>query len=63
MQTQFQLGVPQFEELVKRDITIRKLRSVIEGGVTVSNAELMEAYRRQNLKVKFDYAVLSVDDL
>jgi peptidyl-prolyl cis-trans isomerase D len=63
VQNQFQLSVPQFEELVKRDIAIRKLRSAIEGGVTVSNAELMDAYRRENVKVKFDYAVLTLDDV
>lgn len=63
VQNQFQMSVGQFEELVKRDITIRKLRSVIEGGVTVSNADLMSAYQRSNVKVKFDYAVLSLEDV
>ncbi|HWR37583.1 MAG TPA: peptidyl-prolyl cis-trans isomerase [Clostridia bacterium] len=63
VQNQFQLSVAQFEQLVKKDLTIRKLRSVIEGGVTVSNAELMDEYRRQNMKVKFEYAVLSLDDV
>ncbi len=63
VQGQFQMSTAQFEDLVKRDITIRKLRSVIEGGVTVSNADLMSAYKQMNVKVKFDYAVLSLEDV
>lgn len=61
--TQFNMSVAQFEQEVKRSITIRKLRAAIEGGVTASNEELKDAYRRQNVKVKFDYAVLTLDDV
>ena len=31
--------------------------------MTVSDQEVRDAYRKQNIKIKFDYAVISADDL
>ena len=59
----FQIGIAEFEDTLRKQLTIRKLRAAIEGGVTASNAELMDEYKRQNVKVKFDYAVLTLDDV
>ena len=61
--TQFNLSVPQFEQELRDELTLRKLRSVIGAGVFVSNAEVHDAYIKVKTKVKFDYAVLSVADL
>ena len=36
---------------------------MITAGVTVSDKEVREQYRKQNIKIKFDYAVISSDDL
>ena len=36
---------------------------MITAGVTVSTQEVRDAYRKQNIKIKFDYAVISSDDL
>jgi peptidyl-prolyl cis-trans isomerase D len=55
--------VTDFEQSVKDDITIRRLQALITSGVTVSDQEVRDAYRKQNVKVKFDYAVISADDL
>jgi peptidyl-prolyl cis-trans isomerase D len=63
IQSNFQMGVQQFEQLLKSDLLIRKLRAAIEGGVTVSDQELAQQYQRENTKVKFDYAVLTLEDL
>lgn len=59
----FQVGITEFEDTLRKQLTIRKLRAAIEGGVTASNAELMDEYKRQNVKVKFDYAILTLDDV
>jgi peptidyl-prolyl cis-trans isomerase D len=57
------MSVKQFEDSVKTDIIVRRLQSLIAGGVTVSDQEVRDAYRKQNIKIKFDYAVISSDDL
>jgi len=60
---QFNMSVPQFEDEVKDEIVIHRLESLITGGVTVGDQEVKDDYRKGNIKVKFDYAVLSSDDL
>jgi peptidyl-prolyl cis-trans isomerase D len=57
------MSVKEFEDSVKTDIVVRRLQSLISGGVTVSDQEVRETYRKQGIKIKFDYAVLSADDL
>lgn len=59
----FQLSVEQFEELVKADLLINKLRSIIEGPVTIAPEDVRKAYIDQNTKVKFEYAVLKEPEL
>ena len=43
--------------------SIRRLQALITGGVTVGDQEVDDDYRKQNIKIKFDYAVISSDDL
>ena len=57
------MSVTDFEDGIKDDITARRLQALITAGVTVSDQEVREAYRKQNIKIKFDYAVISSDDL
>jgi peptidyl-prolyl cis-trans isomerase D len=59
----FNLSVSEFEDEVKNDILVRRLESLITAGVTVGDQEVRDAYRNHNIKVKFDYAVISGDDL
>ena len=42
--TQFNLSVPQFEQELRNELTLRKLRAVIGAGVFVSNAEVHDAF-------------------
>jgi peptidyl-prolyl cis-trans isomerase D len=63
IQSRFDITVADFEDSVKKDIAIRRLESLITAGVTVSDQEVREMYRKNNVKIKFDYAVLSSDDL
>jgi peptidyl-prolyl cis-trans isomerase D len=60
---QFDMTTADFEKALADDITINRLRSMITGGVTVSDQEIRDQYRKQNVKIKFDYAVISSDDL
>jgi peptidyl-prolyl cis-trans isomerase D len=57
------LTVPQFEEGLKQDILITKLRDLIAGSASVSDADLRQEFEKKNTKVKFQYAVLKEADL
>jgi len=59
----FNLSVPEFEDDVKRDIMVRRLQALITAGITVGDQEVRDEYRKNNIKIKFDYAVISSDDL
>jgi peptidyl-prolyl cis-trans isomerase D len=63
VQSAFQTSRGDFESQVKSDMELNRLQALITGGVTVSDAAVREAYRVQGTKVKFDYAVVSADDL
>jgi peptidyl-prolyl cis-trans isomerase D len=61
--SRFDMSVGEFEENVKNDIAIRRLESLITAGVTVSDKEARDLYLKNNIKIKFDYAVISGEDL
>jgi peptidyl-prolyl cis-trans isomerase D len=61
--TRAQLTVADFEDEVRQEVTIKRLESLITAGVTVGDQEARDSYRKQNIKIKFDYAVISSDDL
>jgi peptidyl-prolyl cis-trans isomerase D len=61
--SQFNMRVEDFEQEIKDEIVVQRLRSLITAGITVTDADVREAYRRENIKIKFDYAVISADDL
>jgi peptidyl-prolyl cis-trans isomerase D len=61
--SQFNLSTADFEKELKDGITINRLRSFVTAGVTVGDSEIRDQYRKQNVKIKFDYAVVSSDDL
>jgi peptidyl-prolyl cis-trans isomerase D len=56
-------SVTDFESEIKDEITIRRLQALITGGVTVSDQEVRNIYRKSNIKIKFDYAVISAEDV
>jgi peptidyl-prolyl cis-trans isomerase D len=60
---QFNMSVAEFEQEVQQEIILRRLQSLITAGVTVGDADVREAYRREGIKIKFDYAVISADDV
>jgi peptidyl-prolyl cis-trans isomerase D len=58
-----QLSRAEFESQVKSDMELNRLQALITGGVTVSDNAVRDAYKANGTKVKFDYVVLSADDL
>ena len=57
------MSVADFEDGIKKQIVIQRLEALITAPVSVSDQEVRETYRKANIKIKFDYAVLSGDDL
>ncbi len=57
------MSITDFEDSIKTDIVVRRLQALVTAGVTVSDQEVRDTYRKQNVKIKFDYAVISSDDL
>ena len=63
VQNQFGLSVAQFEKELKNQIAQQKLLSAVSAAATVSDKEVEEQVKKQDTKVKFDYAVLTLDDV
>src|ERR1700690_3733276 len=57
------LTVPVFEQGLKDQILLDKLRNLITGSALVSQDDIRREFAKQNTKVKFDYAVIRKDDL
>ena len=60
---QFNLSVAEFESEIKQDIAVRRLEALITAGVTAGDQEVRDTYRKENIKIKFDYAVIASDEL
>jgi peptidyl-prolyl cis-trans isomerase D len=63
VQSAFQTSRGDFETQVKSDMELNRLQALITGGATVSDNAVRDVYRVQGTKVKFDYAVISGDEL
>jgi peptidyl-prolyl cis-trans isomerase D len=58
-----QLSRSEFESQVKSDMELNRLQALITGGVTVSDKAVRDAYKTDGTKVKFDYVVITADDV
>ncbi|MGA3318963.1 MAG: peptidyl-prolyl cis-trans isomerase [Candidatus Korobacteraceae bacterium] len=63
IQNQFNMGVQQFELEVKAEIAQRKLLALVNAAVSVSDKDVAEQVQKQGVQVKFEYAVLTLDDV
>jgi peptidyl-prolyl cis-trans isomerase D len=63
VQSAFQTSRSDFESQVKSDMELNRLQALITGGINVSDSAVREAYRVSGTKVKFDYAVVSGEEL
>jgi len=55
--------VEEFEKSTREGMLTRKFFSAVSASAAVSPAEIEQAYKEKNLKVKFQYAVLNLDDI
>ena len=63
IQDEFGISRQTFEDELKQELEQNRLRAFVTGGVTVSDSEIRDSYKQQGTKIKFQYAVLSADDL
>ena len=63
VQRYFNLSRSDFETQVKNDMELNRLQALVTGGVSVSDNAVREVVKTQGTKVKFDYAVVSADDI
>jgi peptidyl-prolyl cis-trans isomerase D len=63
IESEFNLSVQQFEQEVKGEIAQRKLLAAVGGAITVSDKDVAKEVSQQGTKVKFEYAVLTIDDV
>jgi peptidyl-prolyl cis-trans isomerase D len=59
----FGISRDTFEKELKKELQETRLRSFVTAGVTVSDQQVRDSYLQQGTKIKFDYAVVSADDL
>jgi len=57
------LTIPQFEELEKDFILVRKMRALVSTSAYVGEPEVRDEFERRNAKVKFEYGVLTQADI
>ncbi len=57
------LTASAFEQDVKNEILEQKLATLVTGSASVSDADIRQEFQKRNTKVKFQYAVLSQDDI
>jgi peptidyl-prolyl cis-trans isomerase D len=63
MLTQHNLTVAKFESSVGDEIVLTKLQALISGSASVGETEIHDQFIKENTKVKFDYAILKLDDV
>jgi peptidyl-prolyl cis-trans isomerase D len=61
--TRANMSVPDFEDGLRKQIVVNRLLKLITASVSVSDQEVRDSYRKENTKIKFDYAVINGDDL
>ncbi len=63
VQSRFQVTVPEFEAEVKNALLQQKFQQLVTDGVTASDDEVREEFRRQNEKIKLDFVLIKPEDL
>jgi peptidyl-prolyl cis-trans isomerase D len=61
--SQHNLTPALFEDSVSKEIVIGKLQAMITSGASVSEAAIRQQFAKENMKVKFEYALLKQDDI
>jgi peptidyl-prolyl cis-trans isomerase D len=58
VQTYTGMSVPEFETSLRDEMLQNKFRQIVTGGISVSAAEVEQEFRRNNEKVKIEYALV-----
>ncbi len=56
-------SVPAYEESIRDELSANKVRAFITSGVQVSDAEVLESFRRKNTKFDLTYVTISTADV
>jgi peptidyl-prolyl cis-trans isomerase D len=56
--TYTRMSVPQFEEAIRQDMLTQKMVHIVTDGITVSQAEIEQEFRRRNEKIAIQYALI-----
>ena len=60
---EFELTPEKFEDQVREQLLTIKMMAAVGASVSAGDAEIQAAYKERNTKIKFQYAVLSSDEL
>ncbi len=63
VQTRFQMTVPEFESEIKNELLQQKFMGLVTDGITATDDEIRDEFRRENDKIKLDYVLIKPDDL
>ena len=63
VQARFQMSVPEFETEVKNALLQQKFQALVTDGITASDDEVRDEFRRENEKIKLDYVLIKPEDL
>ena len=63
VQARFQMSVPEFESEVKTALLQQKFQQLVTDGITASDDEVRDEFRRENEKIKLDYVLIKPEDL
>jgi len=63
VQSRFQVDVPELESEVKKELLQEKFQRLVTDGISLTQGEVLEEYRRGNEKIKIDYVVIKPEDL
>jgi len=63
VQLRFDMGVAEFEELIRQGLLEEKFRRLVTDGISVTPEEVQQEFRRRNEKVKIEYVLIKPDEL
>jgi len=63
VQLRFDMGVAEFEELIRQGLLEEKFRRLVTDGISVTPEEVQQEFRRRNEKVKIEYVLIKPDEM
>jgi peptidyl-prolyl cis-trans isomerase D len=63
VQFRFQMGIAEFEELVRQGLLEEKFRRLVTDGISVTPGEVQQEFKRRNEKIKLDYVLIKPEEM